>query len=142
MSDKKALGSGFVASVLVAAVLFAVFTYSTDRSGLQSPGYFALLLLIGFCFSAIACIVFAVPTALALRCFVTRTVWWSLITGILVGSAMAIGTEWPVGSLQDFLALNWTGHAIVRAIAFSSIGGASGLGFWWAYKRSLRQSTR
>jgi hypothetical protein len=142
MSNNKALGSGFVASILIAAALFAVFTYSTDRSGLAGPWYFPVLLLVGVCFAAIACILFAVPTVLALRCFVTLTVWWSLFTGVLIGAVMAIGTEWPVGSLNDFLALNWTGHAIVRAVAFSLIGAASGLGFWWAYKRSLRQSTR
>jgi hypothetical protein len=141
-TEKKALGWGFLASSVVAAILFPGFTYSTETAGLQSAGYFGILLLVGVLFSAIVCSVLALPAFFLLRWIVNPTAWWALFTGAVAGFIMAICTEWEPNSLKELLTFNWRAHPVGRALEFTIIGGVSGMSFWWAYRQRLRNPKR
>ena len=131
MNDKRTIALGFLLAILVSAVLFAGFTYTTEQAGFQSPEYFGLLLLVGLQFSTLATAVIALPLFLLLRRWDILNGWWVLVAGSGVGFIMAIITEWPPGSFFDMFHLKLGQHAVTRAIAFSTIGATSSLAFWW-----------
>jgi hypothetical protein len=142
MNNKRAIEFGLLYATLASTVLFATFTFATEHAGLQSPGYFGILLLIGLGYSAVASMVFGLPIFLGLRRLGVLSGWWALVAGVGGGITMAAVTEWPDGSSYDLLHLNWARHSIVRALAFGSIGAISGLVFWRTYTRRNPRSMR
>jgi hypothetical protein len=52
-NDRRSIARGLVAADVIAAILFAVFTYATDRSGQHDIGYLFVLLLVGVGYSLI-----------------------------------------------------------------------------------------
>src|SRR5208282_6896013 len=136
IANSRAIVSGFLVADIISAVLFAVYVYLTEKSGLQSPYHFLLLLLVGAAFSLIVIVVFAVPALLALRYLRLVNLWTALIVGFIAGVGMASLTEWPQGGLDALMVVTWSNHAVRRIIVFGVIGATSALGFWLMWKSS------
>jgi uncharacterized protein YebE (UPF0316 family) len=125
---------GLFAADVVAAVLFAVFTYWTDKSGQHDLGYFFILLLIGAAYSLIAIVVFAVPLLIVFSRLRVINLALSLIAGFFIGAIIAGITERPGNGLVEVARLNFSDHAVRRIWVFAAIGCASALSFWLVRK--------
>ena len=93
--NRQHITSAFFVATMVSAALFAVFTFASDNSGLRSPGYAMLLLLVGMAFSLLAIVVLALPVLLLLARFRPANLWSALASGLVIGAIMAGLTEWP-----------------------------------------------
>jgi hypothetical protein len=137
LNDRKSIARGLVAADVTAAVLFAVFTYSTDKSGQYGLDYLFVLLLVGIAYSLIAIIVFALPLLIIFARRRVINLSLSLVAGFFIGAAMAGITEWPGNGLMEVMRVNLNDHAVQRICAFAVIGCVSALVFWMVRKSSL-----
>jgi uncharacterized membrane protein len=135
-SDRRPIVRGLLAADVIAAVLFAVFTWSTDKSWGHDLGYLFVLLLVGAAYSLIAIIVFALPLLIVFGRLRVINLALSLVAGFVIGAVMAGITERPVTGLIDVIRLNFSDHAVLRIWVFAAIGCASALGFWLVRKSS------
>lgn len=129
-NDTRAIIRGLFAADGIAAVLFAVFTYSTDKSGHHDLVYFAILLLVGIVYSLIAIVIFALPLLIVFGRLRVINLALSLVSGFVIGAVMAGATERPGNGLIEVVQLNLSDHAVVRIWVFAVIGCVSALGFW------------
>jgi hypothetical protein len=129
------MARGLLAADVISAVLFTVFTYSTDRSE-HDISYLLILLLVGVAYSLIAIIVFALPLLIVFGRLRVINLALSLIAGFFIGAAMASITERPASGLIEVIRLNFSDHAVLRIWVFAAIGCASALGFWLVRKSS------
>jgi hypothetical protein len=129
------MARGLIAADVISAVLFTVFTYSTDRSE-HDISYLFILLLVGVVYSLIAIIVFALPLLIVFGRLRVINLALSLIAGFFIGAAMASITERPASGLLEVIRFNFSDHAVVRIWVFAAIGCASALGFWLVRKNS------
>lgn len=129
------MARGLLAADVISAVLFTVFTYSTDRSE-HDISYLFILLLVGVAYSLIAIIVFALPLLIVFGRLRVINLALSLIAGFFIGAAMASITERPASGLIEVIRLNFSDHAVLRIWVFAAIGCASALGFWLVRKSS------
>jgi F0F1-type ATP synthase assembly protein I len=135
-TDRRSVVRGLLAADVIAAVLFAVFTYVTDKSGQHDIGYLLVLLLVGAAYSLIAIVVFALPLLLVFGRLRAINLASSLVAGFFVGAVMAAITEWPVNGLVEVIRAHFDDHAVLRIWVFAAIGCASSLGFWLVRKSS------
>lgn len=135
-NDRRSITRGLLAADVIAAVLFAVFTYSTDKSGQHDLGYLFVLLLVGVAYSLIAIVVFALPLLMVFGRLRVINLALSLVAGFFIGAAMAGITERPGNGLIEVIRLNFSDHAVLRIWVFAAIGCASALGFWLVRKHS------
>jgi RsiW-degrading membrane proteinase PrsW (M82 family) len=135
-NDRQPIVRGLLAADGIAAVLFAVFTYSTDKSGQHDLGYLFVLLLVGVAYSLIAIVVFALPLLVVFGRLRVINLALSLVAGFFIGAVMAGMTEWPGNGLMEVIRVNFSDHAVRRIWAFAAIGCASALGFWLVRKSS------
>jgi RsiW-degrading membrane proteinase PrsW (M82 family) len=135
-NDRRPIARGLLAADVIAAVLFAVFTYSTDKSGQYDLGYLFVLLLVGVAYSLIAIIVFALPLLIVFGRLRVINLALSLIAGFFIGAVMAGITERPGNGLIEVIRFNFSDHAVLRIWVFAAIGCASALGFWLVRKNS------
>ena len=133
-SDRRAITRGLLAAEIIAAVLFAVFTYSTDKSGPRDIGYLLILLLVGAAYSLVPIVIIALPLLIVFGRLRAINPTSSLVAGFFIGALMAGITEWPSNGLGEVIKFNFADHAVRRIWAFSAIGCASGLGFWLVRK--------
>ena len=134
-SDRRPIIRGLLAADVIAAVLFAVFTYSTDKSGQYDLGYLFVLLLVGVAYSLIAIVVFVVPLLIVFGQLRVINLALSLVAGVVIGAVMAGITERPANGLVEVIRFNFSDHAVLRIWVFAAIGCASALGFWIVGKR-------
>jgi hypothetical protein len=136
-SERRSLVLGAIVADLVAAALFAAFTYVTDKSGLQGLDYFFVLLLVGLAYSFIAICVFALPLFFVLRRL--KAINWatSIAAGFFIGAAMAALTAWPQNGLTDIVRMNIEDGSVLRVWVFAAIGGVSALAFLIVTRASL-----
>ena len=132
VSDRSA--RALLAADIIAAVMFAVFTYSTDKSGQHNLGYFCVLLLVGLAYALIAIVVFALPLLLIIGRLRGINLALYLVAGFFIGAVMAGITEWPGNGLMEVIRFNFKDHAVRRLWAFAAIGCASALGYWFVNK--------
>ena len=135
-NDRRSIARGLLAADVIAAVLFAVFTYSTDKSGQHDIGYLFVLLLVGAAYSLIAVVVFALPLLIVFGRLRVINLALSLVAGFFIGGVMAGITEWPGNGLMEVIRVNFSDHAVRRIWVFAAIGCASALGFWFVRKSS------
>jgi len=135
-NDRRSIVRGLLAADVIAAVLFAVFTYSTDKSGQHDLGYLLVLLLVGVAYSLIAIVVFALPLLVVFGRLRLINLALSLVAGFVIGAVMASITERPGNGLIEVIRLNFSDHAVLRIWVFAAIGCASALGFWLVRKSS------
>jgi RsiW-degrading membrane proteinase PrsW (M82 family) len=135
-NDRRPIVRGLLAADVIAAVLFAVFTYSTDKSGQHDLGYLLVLLLVGVAYSLIAIVVFALPLLVVFGRLRLINLALSLVAGFVIGAVMASITERPGNGLIEVIRLNFSDHAVLRIWVFAAIGCASALGFWLVRKSS------
>ena len=135
-NDRRSIFRGLLAADVIAAVLFAVFTYSTDKSGQHDLGYLLVLLLVGVAYSLIAIVVFALPLLVVFGRLRLINLALSLVAGFVIGAVMASITERPGNGLIEVIRLNFSDHAVLRIWVFAAIGCASALGFWLVRKSS------
>ena len=135
-NDRRPIVRGLLAADVIAAVLFAVFTYSTDKSGQHDLGYLLVLLLVGVAYSLIAIVVFALPLLVVFGRLRLINLALSLVAGFVIGAVMAGITERPGNGLIEVIRLNFSDHAVLRIWVFAAIGCASALGFWLVRKSS------
>ena len=128
-NDRRSIVRGLLAADVIAAVLFAVFTYSTDKSGQHDLGYLLVLLLVGVAYSLIAIVVFALPLLVVFGRLRLINLALSLVAGFVIGAVMAGITERPGNGLIEVIRLNFSDHAVLRIWVFAAIGCASALGF-------------
>ena len=133
-NDRRSIFRGLLAADVIAAVLFAVFTYSTDKSGQHDLGYLLVLLLVGVAYSLIAIVVFALPLLVVFGRLRLINLALSLVAGFVIGAVMAGITERPGNGLIEVIRLNFSDHAVLRIWVFAAIGCASALGFWLVRK--------
>lgn len=135
-NDRRPIVRGLLAADVIAAVLFAVFTYSTEKSGQHDLGYLFVLLLVGVAYSLIAIVVFALPLLMFFGRLRLINLVLSLVAGFVIGAVMAGITERPGNGLIEVVRLNFSDHAVLRIWVFAAIGCASALGFWLVRKSS------
>jgi hypothetical protein len=135
-NDRRPIVRGLLAADVIAAVLFAAFTYSPDKSGQHDLGYLFVLLLVGVAYSLIAIIVFALPLLMFFGRLRVINLALSLVCGFVIGAVMAGITERPGNGLIEVIRLNFSDHAVLRIWVFAAIGCASALGFWLVRKSS------
>jgi hypothetical protein len=135
-NDRRPIVRGLLAADVIAAVLFAVFTYSTDKSGQHDLGYLSVLLLVGIAYSLVAIVVFALPLLMVFGRLRVINLALSLVAGFFIGAVMAGMTEWPGNGLMEVIWANFSDHAVRRIWVFAAIGCASALGFWLVRKSS------
>jgi hypothetical protein len=131
----------FAIAGTISAVLYAGYTFFTEQSGLQGPGYAVLLLMVGAQFSFLAIVVLALPTYIVFSRLRLFKLWSSLAAGLVFGATMAAITEWPQTGLRSFVDVGWSDHAVRRIFVYAAIGAVAGLGFWLAWKQG-REKTR
>jgi hypothetical protein len=141
-NDRRSTARGLLAADVIAAVLFAVFTYSTDKSGQHDIGYLFVLLLVGIAYSLIAIVVFALPLLIIFGRLRVINLALSLVAGFVIGAVMAGITEWPDNGLIEVIRVNFSDHAVLRIWVFAAIGCASALGFWFVRKSSSTSRVR
>jgi F0F1-type ATP synthase assembly protein I len=139
-NDRRSIACGLLAADVIAAILFAVFTYATDKSGHHDIGYLFVLLLVGVAYSLIAIVVFALPLLIVLGRLRAVNLALSLVAGFVIGASMAGITERPGNGLIKVVRLNFSDHAVLRIWVFAAIGCASALGFWLVKKSSSTSS--
>ena len=135
-NDRRSIFRGLLAADVIAAVLFAVFTYSTDKSGQHDLGYLLVVLLVGVAYSLSAIVVFALPLLVVFGRLRLINLALSLVAGFVIGAVMASITERPGNGLIEVIRLNFSDHAVLRIWVFAAIGCASALGFWLVRKSS------
>ena len=135
-NDRRPTVRGLLAADVIAAVLFAVFTYSTDKTGQHDLGYLLVVLLVGVAYSLIAIVVFALPLLVVFGRLRLINLALSLVAGFVIGAVMASITERPGNGLIEVIRLNFSDHAVLRIWVFAAIGCASALGFWLVRKSS------
>jgi hypothetical protein len=138
--NRRAIADAFVVATVVSAVLFAVFEFVSDESGLRGPGYAVLLLLVGVASSLLAIVIFALPALLILARLRLANVWSSIIAGLIIGAILASMTEWPQTGLAAFTHGGWSDHAVRRICALAAIGTASAFCFWLAWSRRTQKT--
>jgi RsiW-degrading membrane proteinase PrsW (M82 family) len=136
-NDRRSVARGLLAADVIAAVLFAGFTYATDKTGQHDIGYLFVLFLVGATYSLIAIVVFALPLLLSFGRLRVINLALSLVAGFFIGAVMAGITEWPGNGLMEVIRLNFSDHAVRRIWVFAAIGFASALGFW-IVKKTVR----
>jgi hypothetical protein len=134
-TNYRAIAIAFLVADIVSAMLFAAFTFLTDKSGLQGPGYAVILLLLGAQFSLMAIVVFALPLLFIFVRLRLVNIWSTLLSGLVVGAAMAGITEWPPAGISAVLNVAWDDLAVRRIYVFAVIGAVSALGFWLTWKQ-------
>ncbi len=132
--NRQHIASAFFVAAVVSAALFAVFTFASDNSGLRSPSYAMLLLLVGMAFSLLAIVVLALPVLLVLVRLRLVNLWSALTSGLVIGAIMAGLTEWPQSGLEAFRHIGWEDHGVRRICVFALIGTLSALSFWLTWK--------
>jgi F0F1-type ATP synthase assembly protein I len=135
-TERRSIVRGLLAADVIAAVLFAAFTYLTDKSGQHDLGYLFVLLLVGAAYSLIAIVVFALPLLMAFGRLRAINLASSLLAGFFIGAVMAAITERPGNGLIEVIRLNFSDHAVLRIWVFAAIGCASAVGFWFVRKSS------
>ena len=135
-NDLRPIVRGLLAADAIAAVLFAVFTYSTDKSGQHDLGYLSVLLLVGIAYSLIAIVVFALPLLMVFGRLRVINLALSQVAGFFIGAVMAGMTEWPGNGLMEVIWVNFSDHAVRRIWVFAAIGCVSALGFWLVKKNT------
>jgi len=140
LTDRRPIARGLFAADVIAAILFTVFTYSTDKSEQHDIGYLFVLLLVGVAYSVIPIVIFALPLLIVFGRLRVTNLALSLIGGFFIGAAMAGLTERPDKGLIEVVRLNFSDHAVLRIWAFAAIGCASALGFWLVRKSSSTSS--
>lgn len=138
-NDRRPIARGLLAADVIAAVLFAVFTYATDKTPDDDISYLFVLLLVGVAYSLIAIAVFALPLLVVFSRFRTINLALSLFAGFFIGAVMAGITEWPGNGLSEIIRVNFSDHAVRRLWAFAAIGCVSALGFWVVRRSSSMQ---
>jgi hypothetical protein len=136
-NDRRQTVHGLLAADVISAVLFAVFTFSTDKSTEHEFGYLLVLLLVGAAFSLVAIIVFALPLLMIFGRLRIVNLALSLASGFVIGGVMAGITEWPGNGVTEVIRANFSDHAVLRIWVFAAIGCASAFGFWLVRKNSL-----
>jgi len=134
VSDRRPIAVAFFSAAVVSAVLFAAFTFAIDTSGLRSPAYAMLLLLVGMASSLLAIVVLALPALLVLVRLRLVNLWSALTSGLVIGTIVAGLTEWPQSGLEAFRHIGLEDHAVRRTYVFALIGTASALSFWLTWK--------
>ena len=135
-NGRRPIVRGLLAADVIAAVLFAVFTYSTDKTGQHDLGYLLVVLLVGVAYSLIAIVVFALPLLVVFGRLRLINLALSLVAGFVIGAVMAGITERPGNGLIEVIRLNFSDHAVLRIWVFAAIGCVSALGFWLVRKSS------
>lgn len=135
--DRRQIVRGLLAADVISAVLFAVFTFSTDKSTEHDFGYLLVLLLVGALYSLVAIIVFALPLLTIFGRLRIVSLALSLVSGFVIGGVMAGVTEWPGNGVMEVIGANFSDHAVRRIWVFAAIGCASAFGFWLVVKNSL-----
>jgi hypothetical protein len=134
VSDRRPIAVAFFAAAVVSTVLFAAFIFAGDTSGLRSPTYAMLLLLVGMASSLLSIVVLALPVLLVLVRLRLVNLWSALASGLVIGAIMAGLTEWPQLGLEAFRHIGWEDHAVRRICVFALIGTLSALSFWLTWK--------
>lgn len=126
----KRVARSFSLAAGVSAVLFATFTFITDRSGLQSPSYAIVLLCIGMAASLFSIVVLGLPMLFFLMRLRLVNLWSTIASGLVIGAVMAGLTEWPQSGLDAFKSAGWDDHSVRRMCVLALIGAVAALCFW------------
>ena len=139
--EKDSVALALLSADLVSAALFTIYTYVTDSSGVQSPAYFGLLVLVGVSYSAVPITILALPLFLVWRRTGLFNLWSTLLSGIIIGCITARVLERPKNGVSSLLRFDWSDHAVRIMAVFGAIGGISAISFWlvWTYRQ--RNST-
>jgi hypothetical protein len=128
--EKNSVATALLAADIVAGLLYTLFCVVADHSGLMSPAYLALCLVIGLSYSAAPITIIALPLFLAFRRLGFVNAWSCLLSGLLVGCLTARVLARPRDGLLSVLELDWSDEAVRLMVVFGGIGAVAAASFW------------
>jgi hypothetical protein len=128
MRESTAAIIGFLIAPVIPGLMFGILT-PLHPKGISWPDIIGLFPL-GYGYSLVATMVFAVPTFLVLRRVKLIRWWSSVLTGFVIGALVSVVLQWP--SFQGLP--NPTGNLLIYALT----GCSSGLVFWLIWRRGRR----